>query len=165
MRTIDTYGLKICNFQAELFQKSLTETTCSSKIFIRRFMHSDLAKRMDTEGFLFDSIDVTDALSEIENHINLYEKSISGQNERKNGVHITTFHGAKGLEFDCVIIPDCNEGIIPHRRSMCDNEIEEERRMFYVAVTRAKKELLITYVKGSHDSKSFVSRFIKEVIK
>lgn len=67
MRTIDTYGLKICNFQAELFQKSLTETTCSSKIFIRRFMHSDLAKRMDTEGFLFDSIDVTDALSEIEN--------------------------------------------------------------------------------------------------
>ena len=66
MRKIDTYGLKLCNFQAELFQKSLNETTCSSKIFIRRFMLSDLAKRMDSEGFLFDAIDVTDALCEIE---------------------------------------------------------------------------------------------------
>ena len=124
-----------------------------------------VSEYMDIADLLQNSIKSFDTLSEIENHINLYEKSISGQNERKNGVHITTFHGAKGLEFDCVIIPDCNEGIIPHRRSMCDNEIEEERRMFYVAVTRAKKELLITYVKGSHDSKSFVSRFIKEVIK
>lgn len=66
MRKIDTYGLKLCNFQAELFQKSLTETKCSSKIFIRRFMLSDLATRMDTDGFLFDAIDITDALNEIE---------------------------------------------------------------------------------------------------
>lgn len=67
MRKIDHYGLKLCNFQAELFQKSLTETECSSKIFIRRFMLSDFAKRMDTDGFLFDAISITDALQEIEN--------------------------------------------------------------------------------------------------
>lgn len=66
MRQIDSYGLKLCNFQAELFQKSLTETKCSSMIFIRRFMLSDLAKRMDKDGFLFDTIDVLDALQEIE---------------------------------------------------------------------------------------------------
>ena len=66
MRKIDTYGLNLCNFQAELFQKSLTETECSSMIFIRRFMLSDLAKRMDKDGFLFDAIDVTDALQELE---------------------------------------------------------------------------------------------------
>lgn len=66
MRKMDNYGLKLCNFQAELFQKSLTQTECSSKIFIRRFMLSDLAKRMDTDGFLFNSMDVNDALYELE---------------------------------------------------------------------------------------------------
>ena len=66
MTKMDNYGLRLCKFQAELFQKSLEETECSSNIFIRRFMLSDLAKRMDKEGFLFDAIDVTDALQEIE---------------------------------------------------------------------------------------------------
>lgn len=66
MRKIDTYGLKLCNFQAELFQKSLIEVECSSKIFIRRFMLSNLAKRMDKDGFLFDSTDIIDALDELE---------------------------------------------------------------------------------------------------
>ncbi len=66
MRKMDNYGLKLCKFQATLFQKSIEEAECSSKIFIRRFMLSDLAKRMDKEGFLFDAIDITDALHEIE---------------------------------------------------------------------------------------------------
>lgn len=66
MRKIDSYGLKLCNYQAELFQRSLTETTCSSMIFIRRFMFSNLAKRMDTDGFLFDTTDISNALQEIE---------------------------------------------------------------------------------------------------
>ncbi len=67
MRKMDNYGLRLCKFQAELFQKSLTEADCSSKIFIRRFMLSDLAKRMDSEVFLFDAISIMDALQEIEN--------------------------------------------------------------------------------------------------
>lgn len=66
MRKMDSYGLKLCKFQAELFEQSLTETECSSKIFIRRFMLSDMAKRMDKEGFLFDAITVQDAFYEIE---------------------------------------------------------------------------------------------------
>lgn len=66
MRKMDSYGLSLCKFQAELFQKSIEEAECSSPIFIRRFMLSDLAKRMDKEGFLFDAIDVEDALGEIE---------------------------------------------------------------------------------------------------
>ena len=98
MKKIDTYGLKLCNFQAELFQKSLNETTCSSKIFIRRFMLSDLAKRMDSEGFLFDAIDVTDALCEIEeqfgpiqpeNQVNRFIKSSNRMNY-KNYTSLTT---------------------------------------------------------------------------
>lgn len=66
MKTIDNYGLKLCKYQAELFQKSLTKTNCSSHIFIRRFMLSDLAERMDTIGFLYSSTDTTDAIVEIE---------------------------------------------------------------------------------------------------
>lgn len=121
----------------------------------------NISEYMDIANLLQNSMKTFETMSEIENHILQYEKTLNNQNEYKKGVHITTFHGAKGLEFDCVIIPDCNEGIIPHKRSICENEIEEERRMFYVAVTRAKKELMITYLKGEHDSKSFVSRFIK----
>lgn len=66
MRKMDSYGLKLCKFQAELFEQSVEKTKQSSRIFIRRFMLSDLAKRMDKEGFLFDAITVSDALYEIE---------------------------------------------------------------------------------------------------
>lgn len=66
MREMDNYGLKLCQFQAQLFQKSIEQMQCSSMIFIRRFMLSQLAKRMDKEGFLFHAIDVTDAMHEIE---------------------------------------------------------------------------------------------------
>ena len=66
MRKIDSLGLKLCNFQAQLFEESLNKYECSSRIFVRRFMNSDLAKRMDNDGFLFESLTITDALDEIE---------------------------------------------------------------------------------------------------
>ena len=66
MKKMDSYGLKLCKFQGELFQKSIEETDCSSGIFIRHFMLLDLAKRMDGAGFLFTATDVSDALQEIE---------------------------------------------------------------------------------------------------
>ncbi len=65
MKEMDLLGLKICSYQAELFKKSISETECSSRIFIRRFMKSDLAKRMDKNGILFESLDILDALEEI----------------------------------------------------------------------------------------------------
>lgn len=66
MRKMDSLGLKVCSYQALLFEGSIEQTDCSSKIFIRRFMNSNLAKRMDREGFMFDSLDVSDAINEIE---------------------------------------------------------------------------------------------------
>jgi len=66
MKEMDNYGLKLCQFQAELFQKSVDETKCSSKIFIRRFMLSEVAKRMDKVGFLHNITDTVDAFIEIE---------------------------------------------------------------------------------------------------
>lgn len=52
-----------------------------------------------------------------------------------------TLHSAKGLEFERVYILDVNEGCMPYQKAVLDPEIEEERRMFYVGMTRAKKEL------------------------
>ena len=66
MRKMDSLGLRLCSYQAELFERSLSGTECSSKIFVRRFMNSDLARRMDSIGFLFDSLDVSDALAELD---------------------------------------------------------------------------------------------------
>jgi hypothetical protein len=63
---MDSLGLKACSYQATLFEDSIKYMDCSSKIFIRRFMNSELAKRMDKDGFLFDSLDIQDAIEEIE---------------------------------------------------------------------------------------------------
>ena len=66
MTDMDSIGLKMCSYQASLFEASFNKTACSSGIFIRRFMFSDLAKRMDSVGFMFDSVDIEDAIKEIE---------------------------------------------------------------------------------------------------
>lgn len=63
------------------------------------------------------------------------------QNTEKEGVVISTLHSAKGLEFDRVFIMDVNEGIIPYRKAAGESDVEEERRLLYVGMTRARKEL------------------------
>ena len=69
----------------------------------------------------------------------------SRKNDPKTSVLLTSIHGSKGLEFENVFIAACNDGIIPFRKAETPEEIEEERRMFYVAATRAKKHLVMTY--------------------
>lgn len=67
MREMDSIGLKICSYQAVLFEKTILETNCSSRVFIRRFMNSELAKRMDKLGFIYNALEISDAIKEIEN--------------------------------------------------------------------------------------------------
>ena len=78
MKKIDSIGLRLAHFQASVFSGSLDLTSCSSGIFIRRFMNSELAKRMDQPGFLFDAIDIRDAISEVEEQ---YGKSSYGSEQ------------------------------------------------------------------------------------
>jgi len=61
----------------------------------------------------------------------------------ENGLHILTMHGSKGLEFERVFLPDLNEGVIPGKDCLTQKDLEEERRLLYVAITRAKKELFL----------------------
>jgi DNA helicase II / ATP-dependent DNA helicase PcrA len=79
------------------------------------------------------------------------------ERESNNPVNLMTIHIAKGLEFDNVFVIGCNEGVLPHERSMIsDDQVEEERRLMYVAMTRARKVLYLTFY-------SFPSRFLYEV--
>ncbi len=85
------------------------------------------------------------------------------QQEVKDGVQLTTMHSSKGLEYEQVFLLDAAEGITPYKKAVLDADLEEERRMFYVAMTRAKKELTICYAKkqGSHEAAP--SRFVQEL--
>ena len=85
------------------------------------------------------------------------------KNQKTDGVWICTMHSAKGLEYDTVFILDVNEGIIPYHKAILDSEIEEERRMFYVAMTRAKKHLYLCCVGERYHKKLEKSRFLKEI--
>ena len=79
------------------------------------------------------------------------------------GIHLITMHGAKGLEFDTVFIIEANEGVTPYKKAKIVDEIEEERRLFYVAMTRAKKQLTISYVKEKNGKAIDPSRFVNEL--
>lgn len=109
------------------------------------------------------------SLEELENHIDSYRETIekNGHNrtEEKKGVHIMTYHASKGLEFDTVYLPDCNEGNIPYKKSTTPEQIEEERRLFYVAITRAKEELHISFIDEKGEKRHLVSRFLKDIYK
>ena len=78
-------------------------------------------------------------------------------------VGLYTFHSSKGLEFDNVYIPDLNEGIVPLLRKTDEKSIEEERRMLYVAITRARSKVVLGSLKSRGDSKMYPSRFIREM--
>ncbi len=82
---------------------------------------------------------------------------------RADAVTVSTLHSAKGLEYRLVFMPDANEGIVPYRRAVLAADIEEERRLFYVGMTRAKDALFISYVRSSGDKERYVSRFVEEI--
>jgi len=83
MKKIDEERLRLCALQAEVFTVSLTVTQCSSPVFIRRFMHSEVAARMDRRGFLLEACDVTSILNEVDTQYGptSYGKERYGQEE------------------------------------------------------------------------------------
>lgn len=87
-------------------------------------------------------------------------KRAAVRNEAGRGVRLMTFHGSKGLEFDIVHIIDATEGVTPYAKAVTAAQIEEERRAFYVACTRAKKELHIYFTESRYAKKCSPSRFL-----
>lgn len=125
--------------------------------------------------------DLFDVLSEIEEaakpyqtfeewfaHVEEYTNVLKIREQKKemnhDGVRLMTMHAAKGLEFDTVFIIQANEGRIPYKKSLKENGVEEERRLFYVAMTRAKNVLKIVYVKAKNGKETSPSRFVEELL-
>jgi DNA helicase II / ATP-dependent DNA helicase PcrA len=92
----------------------------------------------------------------------------SGQAKKKDAVTLMTLHAAKGLEFPYIFMVGMEEGIFPHSRSLMDkNELEEERRLCYVGMTRARERLYLSYARKriffGQKTSNVVSRFILEL--
>ncbi|OGH19576.1 MAG: hypothetical protein A3D74_01835 [Candidatus Levybacteria bacterium RIFCSPHIGHO2_02_FULL_37_13] len=110
-------------------------------------------------------------LTEFLENVSLVEQEYlpdKSNGEKKEAVTLMTLHAAKGLEFPIVFMVGMEEGLFPHSRSVMDkNELEEERRLCYVGLTRAKQKLYLTYARrrlffGQRTS-NIVSRFILEL--
>lgn len=103
----------------------------------------------------------------------VYKESMADKNTKdradgKDGirnVQLMTVHASKGLEFDTVYIPDCNEKVYPHGSMPDKEQCEEERRIFYVAMTRAKKNLELLYLIGTKERPRLPSRFLNPLLK
>lgn len=106
-----------------------------------------------------------DTMEEWQKHIEEYGINLQRQQrdqEKKDGVILCTMHSSKGLEFPIVFIPEANEGITPYQKAVMQEEIEEERRLFYVAMTRAKDLLYVFSVKERFHKPMEISRFVGE---
>ncbi len=106
-------------------------------------------------------------LEQIQNYDALLQEIARQESRQKqsdtDAVSMVTMHASKGLEWKVVVLPDVNEGVIPHKKAVTDNELEEERRMFYVAMTRAKEYLFIFYIQEKEAGNLLPSRFLDEI--
>ena len=84
--------------------------------------------------------------------------------ERSRNRSISSHHArSQRLEFDTVFIIRANEGVVPYKKAKMEAEVEEERRLFYVAMTRAKKRLFVSYVREKNGKDASPSRFVGEL--
>ncbi|SDB19318.1 ATP-dependent helicase [Eubacterium oxidoreducens] len=100
---------------------------------------------------------------QIEHYKNQIEQKVKQDDAMKDCVSVMTLHSSKGLEYPMVFIPDINEGLLPYKKATLAEEIEEERRLLYVGMTRAKEKLFLSASKKilHHDSEPSV--FLKEM--
>ncbi len=129
----------------------------------RKIKPEELTEILDR---LLESAKGMDSLKDWEAYIEDYtrrlEEQAAKQEKEQKGVLISTLHGVKGLEYDEVYILNVNEGSIPYKKAVLEPAVEEERRLFYVGMTRAKKRLTLCYVKKQYEKKREPSRFLKE---
>ncbi len=113
-------------------------------------------ERNDSEPTLAGFLELTALISDVDNY-----------DETADSVVLMTLHSAKGLEFPLVFLCGLEEGLFPGFKSLADDDIEEERRLCYVGITRAKKHLIISHAayRNRYDSGGYTmpSRFLEEI--
>jgi DNA helicase-2/ATP-dependent DNA helicase PcrA len=111
--------------------------------------------------------DIPDSVTEFLDHVAL--RSEADDYDETASVTLMTLHNAKGLEFPVVFLTGCEEGLFPHSRSINENDLEEERRLCYVGLTRAQKKLYVTYSRRRRffgrdsEERNQPSRFLEEI--
>lgn len=132
--------------------------------------YAKYAQRDEEELYsIFDALETEcgqfHSFSEWTSYVTEYQKRMEKQrkNKKKEGVCMSTFHSSKGLEWEHVFIIDANEDITPSKKAETAEAMEEERRMFYVAVTRAKDSLTIGINAGTTAQPMKPSRFVREM--
>ncbi|MGN0141472.1 MAG: ATP-dependent helicase [Roseburia sp.] len=120
----------------------------------------DILEELQESARGFDSYEAW--FDHIEEYTKELEELYHRQNQNTESVALATLHSAKGLEYDHVYLIDVNEGVMPYKKAVMEEELEEERRMFYVGMTRAKKDLHIFSVKQVNNKDVDVSRFVRE---
>jgi DNA helicase-2/ATP-dependent DNA helicase PcrA len=144
------------------YEKMLTDNNCIAVNSVKKQEMAEIIEWLNTESKKYDSFNEWNIEREIyEEKIRNTEKN-DGDNECR--LQLMTVHASKGLEFDRVIIPDCNENIYPHGRMPDKETCEEERRIFYVAMTRARKKLELMYITGTKTSPRLPSRFLNPLL-
>lgn len=140
--------------------------------FLKEYAFTHQINRSDLNEVLAEIEEAAKAFSSVEEwfaHVEEYTEILKVKEKERNrprpGVRLMTIHASKGLEFKQVFLIAANEGRIPYQKAKTDKEIEEERRLFYVAMTRAKDFLKICYVKIKNGKEVAPSRFVDELLK
>jgi len=126
------------------------------KEFLRQIHDYDQRNRKDGLGGLMDEVSLNDEREDKDDDIT-----------KKKGVCLITLHASKGLEFPVVYLPGMEKDILPHKRSFEEDRVDEERRLFYVGITRAQKRLTLSWVrfrtKWGQQQSSLPSPFLSEL--
>ena len=140
--------------------------------FLKEYAFTHQINRSELNEVLAEIEEAAKAFSSVEEwfaHVEEYTETLKVKEKERNrprpGVRLMTIHASKGLEFKQVFLIAANEGRIPYQKAKTDKEIEEERRLFYVAMTRAKDFLKICYVKIKNGKEVAPSRFVDELLK
>ena len=139
--------------------------------YLKDYAYTHKVERADLNEVLAEIEEASRPLPTLEEwfrHVEEYSEALKKKEQRKEkageGVRLMTLHAAKGLEFDTVFLLEANEGRMPYKKAKTDREEEEERRLFYVGMTRAKEVLKICYVKEKNGKESSPSRFVDELL-
>lgn len=158
-RDIDSLAGKRVHLQIHYIRKTIGYET-----FLREKYGAGKAEELIRIGEEFEAFSKRfSSVRDLKTYMEQYAEVIKEPERNAEGLQLMTMHASKGLEFQTVIVPECNEGKIPSDKSKTQAEIEEERRMFYVAMTRAKNKLCLFY-HDKNTGKDAPSRFLNPLL-
>lgn len=158
-RDIDSLAGKRVHLQIHYIRKAIGYET-----FLREKYGAGKAEELIRMGEEFEAFSKRfSSVRDLKTYMEQYAEVIKEPERNAEGLQLMTMHASKGLEFQTVIVPECNEGKIPSDKSKTQAEIEEERRMFYVAMTRAKNKLCLFY-HDKNTGKDAPSRFLNPLL-